>query len=196
MLICYIVHLKLIRYYKLTILQLKKKSENKQKYKKEQKLCLNPFLHSSPIVFSYLIFYAHRAWQHQILNPLSKASQILPVGFVSTAATKGTSQFICSKCNSLRLLTPDSQSIPLPPPPPWQPQACPLQRILSKLGVQSDLGFERTTPVSVQKRDRGQSRSRGSGQDAVIIVQVRHDSGCPGWWQELQLFSYGSAHEE
>ena len=58
MLICYIVHLKLIRYYKLTILQLKKKSENKQKYKKEQKLCLNPFLHSSPIVLSCLIFYA------------------------------------------------------------------------------------------------------------------------------------------
>ena len=29
-----------------------------------------------------------------------------------------------SKCNSLQLLTPDSQSIPLLPPLPWQPQVC------------------------------------------------------------------------
>ena len=33
---------------------------------------------------------------------------------------------IHSKCNSLHLLTPDSQSISLPPPPPWQPQVCSL----------------------------------------------------------------------
>ena len=29
-----------------------------------------------------------------------------------------------SKCNSLYLLAPNSQSIPLLPPPPWQPQFC------------------------------------------------------------------------
>ena len=34
------------------------------------------------------------------------------------------SLLIHSKCNSLRLLTPDSKSIPLLPPPPWQPQVC------------------------------------------------------------------------
>ena len=32
------------------------------------------------------------------------------------------SLLIHSKCNSFHLLTPDSESIPLPPPPPWQPQ--------------------------------------------------------------------------
>ena len=32
------------------------------------------------------------------------------------------SLLIHSKCNSLHLLTPDSQSIPLPPPLPWQLQ--------------------------------------------------------------------------
>ena len=31
---------------------------------------------------------------------------------------------IASKGNSVHLLTPNSQSIPLPPPPPWQPQVC------------------------------------------------------------------------
>uniref|UniRef100_A0A8D1MWB5 Ig-like domain-containing protein n=1 Tax=Sus scrofa TaxID=9823 RepID=A0A8D1MWB5_PIG len=35
-----------------------------------------------------------------------------------------TSLLIDSKCNSLHLLTPNSPSIPLPPP--WQPQICPL----------------------------------------------------------------------
>ena len=37
-----------------------------------------------------------------------------------------TSVFIHSKCNSLHLLTPNSQSIPLPPLPSWQPQVCSL----------------------------------------------------------------------
>ena len=32
------------------------------------------------------------------------------------------SLIIHPKCNNLHLLTPDSQSIPLPFPPPWQPQ--------------------------------------------------------------------------
>ena len=31
---------------------------------------------------------------------------------------------IHSKCSSLHLLIPNSQSIPLPPPPAWQPQVC------------------------------------------------------------------------
>ena len=33
------------------------------------------------------------------------------------------SLFIHSKCNSLCLLIPDSISIPIPPPPSWQPQS-------------------------------------------------------------------------
>ena len=35
------------------------------------------------------------------------------------------SLLIHSKCNSLHLLTPNSQSILLPPPSPWQPLVCP-----------------------------------------------------------------------
>ena len=35
-----------------------------------------------------------------------------------------TSLSIHSKYNSLHLLTLNSQSIPLPPPPPWQPHVC------------------------------------------------------------------------
>ena len=34
------------------------------------------------------------------------------------------SLLIYSKCNSFHLLPPNSQSIPHPPPPPWQPQVC------------------------------------------------------------------------
>ena len=34
--------------------------------------------------------------------------------------------FIYPVCNSLHLLIPNSQSIPLPRSPPWQPQVCPL----------------------------------------------------------------------
>ena len=36
-----------------------------------------------------------------------------------------TSLLIHSKWNRLYLLTPNSQSISLPPPTPWQPQVCP-----------------------------------------------------------------------
>ena len=35
-----------------------------------------------------------------------------------------TSLLIHSKCHSLHLLTPNSQSSPLPPPSAWQPQIC------------------------------------------------------------------------
>ena len=37
-----------------------------------------------------------------------------------------TSSLIHFKCNSLHLLTPNSQSVPLSPPPSWQPQVCSL----------------------------------------------------------------------
>ena len=39
-------------------------------------------------------------------------------------AIQQISLLIHSKCNSLHLLTPNSQSIPLPLPPPWQLQVC------------------------------------------------------------------------
>ena len=50
----------------------------------------------------------HQNWLHIV--PCAKYNRIL--------------LFIHSKCNSLLLLTPVSQSIPLPPPPPQQAQVC------------------------------------------------------------------------
>ena len=65
---------------------------------------------SDPVIHVYIHSFSH------ILS-----CSITMIGYSLCA---GPHLLIHSKCNSLHLLTPNSQSIPLSPPPLWQSQVC------------------------------------------------------------------------
>ena len=67
--------------------------------------------------FKINYIYTH-SFSHIILHHVP--SQV--ISYSSLCYTVGSHLLIHSKCISLHLLTPNSQSIPLPPP--WQPQVC------------------------------------------------------------------------
>ena len=74
----------------------------------------------------YVSFHCTAKWpRHTYIQTLLTVSSIrfyrkwldmIPCAIIRT------SLLIHFSCNSLHLLTPNSQSIPFPPPPPWQPQ--------------------------------------------------------------------------
>ena len=68
---------------------------------------------SDPVTRTYILSFSHITL-HYAPSQVTRYSRI--------------SLLIHSKGNSLHLLTSDSQSIPLLPPPPWQSQVCSLSR--------------------------------------------------------------------
>ena len=72
---------------------------------------------SDPISLSFT--HTH-SFSHIILHHAPS----LVTRYGSLCYTAGISLLIHSKCSSLHLITPDSQSIPLPSPPAWQPHIC------------------------------------------------------------------------
>ena len=68
-----------------------------------------------PVTHTYIHFFSHLLLPHA-----PSCLDIVP------SAVQQNLIVHHSKGDSLHLLTPDSQSIPLPPPPPWQPQVCSL----------------------------------------------------------------------
>jgi len=68
---------------------------------------------SDPVIHVYIFFFSYYLPSCSVTSDRIQ----LPVLY------SGTSLLIHSKCNSLHLLTPNSQSIP----PPWQPQVCSLR---------------------------------------------------------------------
>ena len=77
------------------------------------------YTHTYIYIHTHTCIYTHiHPCSHIILHHVP--SQM--TGYTFPGLYSRISLPIHSKGTSLHLLTPDSQSIPLPPPPPWQPQ--------------------------------------------------------------------------
>ena len=93
--------------------------------------CLNEYYFPSQLVYSVLsIVYCTAKWPSHayiytfFFSHYPPSCSIISDEIQFPVLHSRISLLIHSKCNSLHLLTPDSQSIPLPLPPPWQPQVC------------------------------------------------------------------------
>ena len=77
-------------------------------------LSISAVQQSDPVISIYTFFFSYYHLSCSITSDWIE----FPVLFSRTLL------LIHSTCNCLHLLIPNSQSIPLPPPAPWQPQIC------------------------------------------------------------------------